>query len=186
MPIPAGYTSGQIVQAVPTGINSGLVCVKAETAITAATTVNIDNVFTSDYTNYIINLVYQGSTTDDVFARFRVGGVDASGANYNSQEIQALSTTVNGYRNTGMTSWNFAQNSSGVKSSSSCMLFGPQLATATTMQQTESNSLGSYTNLRYKVQALNHTLATAYDGLTLFSATAFTGTYAIYGFSKTV
>lgn len=54
MPIPAGYTSGQIVQAVPTGINSALVLVKTQTIGTAVTSVTVTNAFSATYDNYLI------------------------------------------------------------------------------------------------------------------------------------
>ena len=46
MGVPSGYTSGQVVQAVPTGINSALVCVVAETAFSAVGTINVNNCYT--------------------------------------------------------------------------------------------------------------------------------------------
>ena len=57
MPIPAGYTSGQIVQAVPTGINSAFVYL-AGASFTAQSTVGMPaGTFTSTYKNYQVELV---------------------------------------------------------------------------------------------------------------------------------
>lgn len=56
MPIPAGYTSGQIVQAVPTGINSALVLIKTQTIGTTVSSVTVSDVFSSTYDNYKITI----------------------------------------------------------------------------------------------------------------------------------
>ena len=53
MGVPSGYTSAQVVQAVPTGINSALVLIN-RTAISASSSQAFDNVFTSTYENYLI------------------------------------------------------------------------------------------------------------------------------------
>jgi len=47
------YTSSQVVQAVPTGINSALVFV-ASTTFSTASTLTMANVFSSTYANYLI------------------------------------------------------------------------------------------------------------------------------------
>ena len=63
MPIPAGYTSGQIVQAVPTGINSALVLVSATTVGSAVTSVTVSGAFSSTYDNY--KITYTGGACSD-------------------------------------------------------------------------------------------------------------------------
>ncbi len=52
MPIPAGYTSGQVVQAVPTGINSALVLVKTQTIGTTVSSVTVSDAFSATYDAY--------------------------------------------------------------------------------------------------------------------------------------
>jgi hypothetical protein len=67
MPIPAGYTSGQIVQAVPTGINSALVLVKTQTIGTTVSSVTVSDVFNSTYDNYKITISGgSGSTAQNI------------------------------------------------------------------------------------------------------------------------
>ena len=186
MPIPAGYTSGQIIQAVPTGINSALVCVKAETAL-SSTSVTADNVFTSDYSNYLILLRYTTVGNNQISGRLRVGGVSASGSDYNQQTLAAVSTTVSGGLATNQTSAQLTTASNGdYKSSAAIHLFSPAIAEATNFQIANNPSLAGYTTLRNYVWTANHTLATAYDGIEFFCIGNMTGTYAIYGYSKTV
>lgn len=186
MPIPAGYTSGQIVQAVPTGIQSALVCVKGETAL-SSTSVIADNVFTSDYSNYLIMLRYTTVGNNSIQARLRVGGVSASGANYNSQLIAAVGASPSAGLTSSDTSVQFCTASNGdYKSSASIELFSPAIAEPTNFQIMNNPSLAGYTTVRYYSWASNHTVATAYDGIEFFCVGDMTGTYAIYGYSKTV
>ena len=56
MGVPSGYTSAQVVQAVPTGINSALVLIKTETIGTTVTSVTVSNAFSATYDNYLIRI----------------------------------------------------------------------------------------------------------------------------------
>jgi hypothetical protein len=187
MGIPSGYTSAQVVQAVPTGINSALVCVKAETAFTAASSVTADNVFTSSYTNYLINFKYQTSTTNDVSLKLRVGGVSAS-TNYNWQDLLANNTSVTGGRTTASTSYTFATNTNGASNSyAQVNLSSPQLAEATLILSNLGKNAGGYTVPFVRFLYGNHSTATAYDGIEFLVATGtMTGTYTIYGYGKSI
>ena len=54
MGVPSGYTSAQVVQAVPTGINSALVLISSTTIGSAVSSVTVSNAFSSTYDNYKI------------------------------------------------------------------------------------------------------------------------------------
>jgi len=182
MGIPSGYTSGQVVQAVPTGINSALVCVKAETAFTSVTSITADNVFTSSYTNYLLIINATAGTNSDTTYRLRVGGVSAS-TNYNVQQLDVSSTSVAAIRVTGQTSALITAIGT-VSSTIRLELYGPQLAAATTSLSTSNYGVSG--GLILRSHAHNHTTATAYDGIEILASNAITGTYTIYGYSKTV
>jgi hypothetical protein len=181
------YTSSQIVQAVPTGINSALVCVKAETAFSAASSVTADNVFTSTYTNYLINFKYQTSTTNNVLLKLRVGGVSAS-TNYNYQDFLANGASLSGARSASQTSFLMATNTNGAFNSyCQVQLSVPQLAEATVINSYAPFNAAAYTDPYIRFFMGNHSTATAYDGVEFLVATGtMTGTYTIYGYSKTV
>jgi len=165
---------------------SGLVCVKAETAL-SSTSVTVDNVFSSTYSNYLILMRYTTVGNNAIFARMRVGGVSASGANYNSQLLAAVSATPSANLVTSDTSVQFCTASNGdYKSSASIELFSPAVAEPTNFQIMNNPSLAGYTTLRYYSWTSNHTVATAYDGIEFFCAGNMAGTYAIYGYAKTV
>ena len=64
MPIPAGYTSGQIVQAVPTGINSALVLIKTQTIGTTVSSVTVSDVFSATYDAYKVTITGGTASAD--------------------------------------------------------------------------------------------------------------------------
>ena len=82
MGVPNGYTSAQVVQAVPTGIQSALVLIKTQTIGSAVATVTVSDVFSATYDNYKIILsggvasdtssinVILGATTTGYYAGF--------------------------------------------------------------------------------------------------------------------
>lgn len=78
MPIPSGYTSGQVVQAVPTGIQSALVLIKSQVIGTTVSSVVVSDAFSSTYDNYKITIS---------------GGVGSTNANLGIQ----LGSTTTGY-----------------------------------------------------------------------------------------
>ena len=161
---------------------SGLVCVKAETAFSGASSVTADNVFTSSYTNYVVLLNYTTSTTNFVFAKLRVGGVSAS-TNYTSQQIQGFTTTASTNARTAATAIEFGYYGNSTREAAAVQIMGPQLAQATQFD-IQGGGLGG--TLVQKIYGL-HTTATAYDGIELLvTSGTMTGTYAIYAYSKVV
>lgn len=183
MPIPAGYTSGQIVQAVPTGINSALVLVGSASP-SAAATVSIDNCFTSTYDNYLVVSRLSRTSAGGINLRFRVGGVDATGANYNYQAVQAgaNSTGAGATFSTGRTSGLAVGDSGGVdNNSASITITSPALATPTNATSTTSYLNGTV----IAIIGSYHSLSTAYDGITVFpTAGTITGEIRVYGYAN--
>jgi hypothetical protein len=69
MGIPSGYTSSQVVQAVPTGINSALVLISSTTIDSAVASVTVSDAFSSTYDAYKIVLTGGvGSVSDSAIA----------------------------------------------------------------------------------------------------------------------
>ena len=186
MGIPSGYTSAQVVQAVPTGINSAFVCVKAETALSGAST-TADGVFTSSYTNYRIIIRYTTSA-DALCMQFRAATVDTA-TGYNFQILEASSTTVSAARSTAQTKATLGDASAG---SFFCLctleISGVQLAEPTVFIALNERQSGNYTTST-QIQNFygNQSASTAFDGIKFLVASGtMSGTYAIYGYSKTV
>jgi hypothetical protein len=178
------YYDGAAWQSV--GSNPGLVCVVAETAFTAAASVTADGVFTSSYTNYLLLVNYTTSTTVFASLQLRASGTSAT-TNYNRQYINGNDSSLGAARTTSASSYDFGFYTNGdYKSSARVELFAPQLAQATNFISLNAVSPAGYTPLNMFMSG-NHTTATAYDGIQiLVSSGTMTGTYAIYGYSKTV
>ena len=178
------YYDGAAWQAV--GTTPGLVCVKAETTFSGASSVTADNVFTSSYTNYVIKFRYTTNNTVQPSFKLRASGTSAS-TNYNYQYINGNASSVSAAGATAQTSANFALYSNGdFKSAATLELFSPQIAEATNFTSLVAWSPASYSGLNV-YYAGNHSTATAYDGIEfLVSAGTMTGAYTIYGYSKAV
>ena len=185
MGVPSGYTSGQVVQAVPTGINSALVCVKAETALSGSST-TADSVFTSSYTNYKIIGRYTNGA-DALRMVFRVGGVDTA-TNYNMQEIDATSTTITGGRTSSQTSARIGGGSNGSFTGMFIIeLSGVALAEPTIFQNYATRTNSAYTSPNIEQNFGNQSASTAFDGIKFQTASGtLGGSFTIYGYSKTV
>jgi len=77
--VPNGYTSAQVVQAVPTGIQSGLVLV-ASGSFTTVSEASVTACFTSTYANY--RIMINGSLFDgDTYLLFGSGGTVSTATN---------------------------------------------------------------------------------------------------------
>jgi hypothetical protein len=167
--------------------STGLVCVKAETTVTAAASATADNVFTSAYTNYRLMINYTTSSTGNIAIRLRTGGVSAA-TNYNWQQLELGGATFNNGRDVSQTSLrSFIYSNGDFKSAGSMDIFQPQLATPTNMITTSNASLSGYSTPYLAMRMGNHTTATAYDGIELLAESGtWTGTYSIYAYAKTV
>jgi hypothetical protein len=178
------YTSSQIVQAVPTGINSALVCVKAETAFTTVSTINVNNVFSATYTNYLINILFDVSTLTNLNMRLRVGGVDNSTTqSYKRQSLEVDGSTVTGFRGDGE-SFLLGANATTAIGIIQVTVFQPFVADETPIM---SYNMRSTSNGVIFQNWAFHNQATSYDGFTLFpSAGTITGSYTVYGYGKSV
>lgn len=177
------YYDGAAWQTV--GTTPGLVCVKAETAFTGASSVTADNVFTSAYTNYKIIMNYTTSTTNGTLLKLRVGGVSAS-TNYNT--FYAASTGWSVGTLLAQTTFLLGDYSNGAFNCSNVLeIQQPAIATGTTFWNNATTSRAGYGSPYPQYTLGNHSTATAYDGVELLVATGtMSGTYAIYGYSKTV
>jgi hypothetical protein len=165
-------------------INPGLVCVKAQTTFTTSSSVTADNIFTSTYANYLVLITWDASTASNLVMRLRVGGVDNSTANsYARQSIEVDNTTVTGFRGTD-SSFLLGAGSTTGPSTVALNLFQPAVADETLFQ---CNNQKQVTNPILFLNYAFHNQATAYDGLNIFpNSGTITGSYAVYGYSKTV
>jgi hypothetical protein len=158
--------------------------------ITAQTTFNVDNVFTSEYENYrvIINLTANSASTNAAFSlRFRKAGSTINAAEYN---FGIFYQNANGadaglfQRGTTATEFNLLNyGRTGRSSYATIDILGPQIAS----QQTGINWLSFCSYSTNAAASLygggNYFTANDFDGLHLFSDTGnMTGNIKIYGY----
>ena len=164
----------------------GLTCVRAETTVTATNSVTVDNVFTSSYTNYLLLINYTVNGAGQIRIKLRAGGTAAS-TNYNFQTVEGNGTSLTTSTAASQTSYLVGAFGSGLEAGANVQLFGPQLAKATTIMVGNTAANGALTVPLYEQWYGNHSTATAYDGIEIFtSGTNWTGVYAIYGYSKSL
>jgi len=165
-----------------TGSGSETATINANGSVTfsACATLSLNDVFSSTYDNYVINIRHKGSTLQALYARMRASGTDNTTANsYTYQHLLATSTSITGARATTTTSF-WAAASATQQDGFTVYLYGPALA-----QPTAARSVTVYgeDSARIFDNAWTHNQSTSYDGFTLamnISGT-FTGLIKVYG-----
>ena len=169
---------------VAAGVTPGLTHINT-TAFSSVSSVSLNSVFTSTYTNYFIlaNKII-GTGSADFNIRLRVSGVDASGANYTYQEGVFTGSTAAAGRTTNSSAAKVGTLRTDANGGDvSFNIFRPQLAETTnyaTQVVYEPNS-GAVLNF---VGGF-HSVATAYDGITFLAQSGtMSGTVVVYGYKK--
>jgi hypothetical protein len=164
------------------GKNVGMVHI-ATTSFTAASSVVFNNVFTSDFANYVIKMKHTSSNTGSIVSfRLRAGGTDDSSSNYRYWGYNVLSAS-------GVTSYGNNATSVFVGSVTSASpvyaqheIASPALAENTTGSTLVSRLDGSNRMDFYGLGNI-HTVNTAYDGFSMIApgGQTITGTIRVYG-----
>ena len=177
-----------LTQIVPTsvvvGSGSGSVSATGAVTFTGASSVSINNCFSSTYNNYLITLECNAGSGNYVNLRLRVGGVDASGSNYSWGFVNTTNgATAFQLAGSGATSSNINRPSTSGRSITSFTIFNAPLAQETIWSGTLSYNDGATVAIAGAMGGI-HAVSTAYDGFTLIHATSITGTVRIYGLSN--
>jgi hypothetical protein len=173
----------------PSSVVNGTDNGKGTVSFSAASTVSLNGVFNSTYTNYKILIDFTGSSaTSDVVMRMRASGSDTAGTSYRYQRFRNISTTVTGQNQdngVGNDEWFIGENVSGADAGSTFFditILTPNVAKYTNYyslhQNFNSGSIGMYTAgvLRDSLQ---------YDGFTFYALSGnITGTVSVYGYNK--
>ena len=176
------YTSSQIVQAVPTGINSALVLIKTQTIGTTVSSVTVSDVFSSTYDNYKIMMTGGVASTNGA-ARLSLGATTTG--YYGFYVVGAYTaTTVTGENNNNTTA-GFEDCAFGSTNSllMNLDLFAPNLAKRTSATWSNSNS-GTTSSWLVGGGFLDD--ATQYTAFTITpsSGTYTGGTIRVYGYTN--
>jgi hypothetical protein len=180
MPIPSGYTSGQVVQAVPTGINSALVLIKTQTIGTTVSSVEVTGAFSATYENYLIT-VNGGVSSTDTDLSLQLGATTSG--YYGAAQRVNWSGTASTDGDNGVSNFVAIGRGSTNALSFSATVQSPNLAKVTIVSGnwTQANTgglMGNYNGF------LNDT--TAYTAFTLIPSlgTITGGTIRVYGYTN--
>ena len=184
MGVPNGYTSAQVVQAVPTGINSALVYITGGT-ITDTTSVN--NCFSATYLNY--KVVFSNLTSGDgsnLLLRMRVGGSDNTSAVYSSVVSGSNGSSgsyTNGIVAQSATEFALAYGNNYANGQTIAFdMFSPFAAKNT--QYGLGNSVNGQDAFFFFITGI-HKSTTSFDGFTIYPTTStLAGSYKIYGYAN--
>lgn len=152
----------------------------ANVNFTSATSIVVDNVFSSVYANYEILVDYIGAGNASGKIIFRDAGGDISAANYQTQRLDTLATSVSGFRDVNSTTGQFPDYGQ-TRSVLQAKIYAPNLA-----QPTQWQAIGSYNaattqpgiNFAFGVYNAN----TQATGFRLSSSAALTGNMKVYGY----
>jgi len=181
--IAAGIAGGGLVAVAPTSIaNSGgsASTTGNTTTFTGVTALSLNGIFSATYLNYLALIVVTPTASSQYMrSRLRLSGVDATGANYDMQQVEFFSGTTSANILTNQTSWRTCFLATDGDTCITIEFYRPD---------TSANTLFK-TNSAQPTEAIfgggDHDLATAYDGLTIYPDTGtITGTITVYGYAK--
>jgi hypothetical protein len=139
--------------------------------------VSLNGVFSSTYENYHVIFSADSNTGNQLNCRLRVGGVDASGSNYDHQIVTAFGSAAQGVQSTNVDTMRVMWITSADGVLVQQLINRPNLTERTRFV----SHGGGGTELN--VVAGDHDLSTAYDGITYLpqSGNTLTGTVRVYG-----
>lgn len=187
MPIPNGYVSGQVIQAVPTGINSAFVFLTGASFSAVSSVSAPTSTFTTSYKNFkVILQITAVSTLTSVQLRFRASGTDDANNIYRQTSAQITS----GGGSTGQlgdrTTFGVADVTNLAGGFGYASFDINDMASATVIKSV--NGLTSFNN------GTNHiggnfvgqlSTGKAFDSITFLTSTGtMTGNYRIYGYTE--
>jgi hypothetical protein len=178
--IDAPAVAGTRTLVLPTdSIQPGLVLLNT-TSFSAASTVSVNNCFSSTYDNYLIKLLATNSSAGNFLTRLRTSS-DDSGANYSDQLLYGSGSTASANRQSGQTSWRTGYAGTSDSGTLTLELFAPNLAAYTKGNFGGCVFVGSTQEATYGSVA--HNATTQFTGFTIFPSVGnFTGTVRVYGY----
>jgi hypothetical protein len=181
---------GDAIDATVFGLpSSGMVLINATTIGTTVSSVQIDNCFTTTYSNYriVVNINACSATDTNVLFRLVDGTSPVTTANYEYGAVGLSSSAVTENKSgSGETSFTLGSTSSSQAAFGlSLDVYKPQLAFQTSMTYQSANS---YNTGRFYVNngAARFSLTTQLEGFQILASSGtFTGgTVAVYGYGK--
>jgi hypothetical protein len=182
-------TNGQVLTAdsstatgLKWGAGGGFVKVVSNLAFSGASTVSVNNCFTSTYTNYLVIFENMAAVSGVAVAfRLRASGSDNSTSNYDQGNYATIYTSGGGQERasngTEFRMWGSVSNGS-EKANMMFWINNPQTATQTTWSGTGNNSDAGY------IVAGQFNATTQFDGFSIYGGANLSGNITVYGLEK--
>jgi len=165
--------------------NAGLVYITETVSTGTATSLSINNCFTSTYANYRIVCSWDAGSAGTAYVtmRMRAAGSDTAGTAYSSFQVYTTEAANGIDRFNATSNWSIGVNGTSGRMQTIFDLTAPQLAKVTTYrgQGLDIRGAASYTSIDI-FGMLNN--STQYDGFTLFSSGNITGKTTVYGYRQ--
>lgn len=181
------YPDAGLVQLLPSSVTvgSGSSTVNGNGAVTfsGASSVSLNDVFSSTYTNYkiILDNLLCASTTTNITFRVRANTTDLTAGDYNSENLLASGASVSAALTANGTSWIIGQIGSDRRSSIVMEIHNPQTTTDTTFESLNYVTIsGTGSALRVNSGLILNT--NSYNGLTIIGSSNIQGTLSVYGY----
>ena len=183
MGVPSGYTSAQVVQAVPTGINSALVLIKSQTIGTTVASVTVTDAFSATYDNYLVTVNGGVASANPTYFSIILG---ATVTGYYSFDIYGnyTSNTVNGFARANGGSFAGGGVGSTGNLDAQIVIKNPNLAKTTTFISDNSVPATGVDNWVHANGFLNNTTQYTAFTFTTASGTLTGGTIRVYGYTN--
>ena len=163
-------------------VSSGFSVVKSETSFSAVTEIIADSVFSSTYTDYLLQMYWTSSSTSLLIMNLRAGGTNTT-TNYNDQVTEALGTSIG--TSTVTTPYVAHAINGSFYGSMRLNLFSPNKAEVTNFQSDSVVPSGGYAAPKITQMYGFQTDSTQFTGIRLYVGNgAITGRYTIYGKAK--
>jgi hypothetical protein len=167
---------------ITSGKNVGMVLLDSR-SFTGASTVTVDNIFTSAYRNYKVVITNTSLATSGALSlQFRAGGTTTAGTAYSFATrglLSQASAADNNGNGVASIQCNFIITSPGV-GSNDLTIYSPQLATQTFVNSLGAGSQAAGQNYLFAMGGMT-SVTTQFDGLIFTYAGNATGVIRIYG-----
>jgi hypothetical protein len=159
--------------------SSGLTLITTQ-SFSAASAVNVNDVFSTTYDHYKVIVSMSASTANQALGRLRVSGADNTTTNYNWQRLTVENTSVQGFSTTGSNLFEIAD------AKTNDGLFELNFSNPFLSKTTQIYSLSNPTttaHMWWRQTYFNAT--TSFTGFSINPSTGtFTGTLSVWGYSK--
>ena len=171
-----------VPSSISVGSGSGSVATQGTVSFSGASSVSINDVFSTTYDKYLLQWSFSGSTSLNVLFRYRVSGSDNSTTNYYTAGLSnGWSGASTSYYNSGsgQTSWTMIPTGSSAETNGSYVISDPFVAKKTHIFGNWSRGTGGEIAITGNVFDVN----TSFTGFSLITSTGtITGNVRIYGY----